>query len=59
MDSGFSVDKPGGRKIRARNDANQLFKAKSRIVDNGLDGINGFIQIVGRNIGCHAYCNAG
>ncbi len=43
VDTGFAVNIPGCREIRTGDDLNQLFEAQPRIVDDGLDGIDGLV----------------
>ena len=48
-----------GRKIRPFNGSHQLRNFHIRIINKHNKAINNFTQIMGRNIGCHAYRNTG
>ena len=51
-------DERSCRKVRPRNDFDELFGCNRRVFDEGQAAVDHFAQIVRRNVGCHANRNA-
>ena len=57
-DAGAAEDDAAGRKIRSRHDRVELVDAERRIVDQRDGGVDDLAEIVRRDVGRHADCDA-